>query len=277
MNKSDVAVYIPVRNAQEWAASTSLPGGVEINAVDNCSSDQTAAILVKRGVSCVVNRENLGRVGNWAECVAGFVQSDKRWMKWLFSGDELSSEFASIIGSIDEASLTSGFVLFDTMNDSGKRQTPREYGLSYGYNSPHEVARAVACRSFGFNGPIAQMIRRDLATTLHFRDELPFVAFEMECLRLSSIHGLCWMNAVAGEFVSSKRLYLRSERQTTFAGAQMYVLRAAALRVLEKTQPQEVQCLSKDLTASFAIQAFFRSMRQYPGVTLKKLLHRFFT
>jgi len=277
MDRTNIIIYTPIRNAQNWAETTLFPCGIDVQVIDNCSTDKTVEVLMKRSINCAVNPKDYGRIGNWTECIDKFIKSDKRWMKWLFAGDELNPLFSDIVDGLDETIFSSGFIIFDTMDDSDCLHSPKEYGLAYGYNSPEAIARAVSYYSFGFNGPIAHMINREIAKEIQFRQELPFIAYELECLRMASKYGVFWVDAVVGKFVSKRRLFLQSEQNIVAACVQIYIIRTEALCVLKNESNDEIQRLKNDITARFAVQAFMRSIRQQPFLTLKFIFKRFLT
>lgn len=113
---SDVAVYMPVRNAASWAATVSLPRGVHLIAADSGSTDDTVGILRQRGVRVLDPVTQRGRVENWNFCLSHFAKSDATWMRWLFAGD-----------SLDEGSFTASL--------SAARQHPDVRMMVGGYHN----------------------------------------------------------------------------------------------------------------------------------------------
>jgi glycosyltransferase involved in cell wall biosynthesis len=93
-----VSICIPTYNGQRWIAEciysalkqTYAP--LEILVIDDCSTDETAAVVRSLNDSrlrLVINQQNRGLVGNWNECV---WQAKGEYIKFLFQDDTLDPE-----------------------------------------------------------------------------------------------------------------------------------------------------------------------------------------
>lgn len=99
MKSRKTVIVIPVFNGEKFI-SRSLNScvnqtiAVETWILDNCSTDTTPLIVNSYAqkypqVKLIKNEINLGRIGNWNQCLDLFCKSEYEIIKILFAGDEL--------------------------------------------------------------------------------------------------------------------------------------------------------------------------------------------
>jgi glycosyltransferase involved in cell wall biosynthesis len=93
-----VSICIPTYNGQRWltecidSALKQTYAPLEILVIDDCSTDDTAAVvrsLNDQRIRLVINQQNRGLVGNWNECVR---QAKGEYIKFLFQDDTFDPE-----------------------------------------------------------------------------------------------------------------------------------------------------------------------------------------
>lgn len=99
MIKSKTLITIPSYNAEKFIVRTiesclNQTIQSEIWIIDNCSEDNTQKIVKKyelkdNRVKLIINERNYGRVGNWNICIDLFMKSEYKYLKFVFSGDEI--------------------------------------------------------------------------------------------------------------------------------------------------------------------------------------------
>lgn len=110
MKSSKVLIMIPAYNCEKFISRTldsclAQTVQTEVWVVDNCSTDKTRDIVQTYHkkfplIKLLVNKTNLGRVGNWNRCLELFEKSDFEFIKFVFSGDEI---LAQCIEKVEEA------------------------------------------------------------------------------------------------------------------------------------------------------------------------------
>ena len=105
----------------------------EVWVVDNQSTDSTQKIVNEYedsfdNIKMVINENNLGRNGNLNRCIDLFMDSEYKYLKFLFSGDELPSDSINIVEIIftnnDGLSIVNGLYIF---NNGKSRKSSGKY------------------------------------------------------------------------------------------------------------------------------------------------------
>ncbi len=110
MTDSKTLVTIPVFNGEDFIERSIMSCinqtvRIEVWVIDNCSDDTTQLKVKKLSeeypqVKLIVNDNNLGRVGNWNECLTRFENSDFEYLKMLFVGDTLLPNCIATVDNI---------------------------------------------------------------------------------------------------------------------------------------------------------------------------------
>ena len=94
----------------------------QILVLDNCSIDNTQSIVQSYSkendnIKLIVNKINLGRVGNLNTSLDYFMESKYKYLKFLFSGDELMTNSIRIVEDIftkhNGLSMVNGLYIFN--------------------------------------------------------------------------------------------------------------------------------------------------------------------
>lgn len=94
-------ILIPTYNCSESLEytlkhSVREKSGVKYLVVDNLSTDSTRNVAEKYDVEVYINKENIGRVGNWNRCIEIAKERQYTFCKLLFAGDILHKEALDI-------------------------------------------------------------------------------------------------------------------------------------------------------------------------------------
>ena len=115
-------IMIPVYNGEGFIERT-LESCInqsiitDIWVVDNRSTDKTQSIVRKYGkkysqLKLIINRSNLGRIGNWNRCLDIFEKSKFKYIKYVFAGDEIFPECVEEVEKAFEKDKEIGAVVF---------------------------------------------------------------------------------------------------------------------------------------------------------------------
>jgi hypothetical protein len=177
--RGDMARYVvvtPVLNQVAWAETFEPVPGFRHLIIDNASDDGTADVLVERGADVIRETERVGRVDNWRRAANRFLEhSDAEWMKWVFAGDGLLPDAASL--------LDRALSLYpDVKLIASEYEWRRGDGIVVPFCSlpetrvvhPPESAERFAIQGNWLGGPIALLLHRDEVANMEFGQH-PFV------------------------------------------------------------------------------------------------------
>ena len=115
-------IAIPVYNAKkhiERTLKSCLNQSVEaeILIVDNASTDETKSIIERyakqhASITYIRNEVNIGRVGNWNKALEAFKRSECKYIKYVFSGDEIFEDCIKEIEKVFESNDEIGAIAF---------------------------------------------------------------------------------------------------------------------------------------------------------------------
>jgi glycosyltransferase involved in cell wall biosynthesis len=124
-SKKDVLVCIPSYNAEDSIVKTiksvlsQTYENFDLLVVDNKSTDNTVEAVqhLKKELGddrlyLIVNKENLGRVENWNECLRMFQSTSHKYLKFVFTGDALENTCLEKLAACFEKYPNVGFVVF---------------------------------------------------------------------------------------------------------------------------------------------------------------------
>ena len=110
MIESKTLIIIPVFNGADYIKKSLESCLIQtlkthILVVDNCSIDNTQQIVkdyAKKNncIKLIVNKRNHGRIGNLNVCLDHFMNSQYKYLKLLFVGDELVENSIEIVENI---------------------------------------------------------------------------------------------------------------------------------------------------------------------------------
>lgn len=157
-----LAIYIPLFNGAEWCRTVELPAGAAVIASDNGCTDGAAEVLENRGAAVVRQPRSLGRVGNWAFCLNHFRASEAEWMKFLFVGDRVVSDFASDLSRAAAAHPEAKLFIFGFTNEFASGPELFLPAAQESTIASAEALRRVVMEGSWFGGFIALAIHRSL-------------------------------------------------------------------------------------------------------------------
>lgn len=110
MIDSKTLIIIPVFNGEK-NIKRSLDSCIvqssksQILVIDNCSTDKTQSIVKSyceknNNVDLIVNKKNIGRIGNFNTSLDFFMNSNYKYLKFVFSGDELVTDSVRVAEEI---------------------------------------------------------------------------------------------------------------------------------------------------------------------------------
>jgi len=119
---SNTLIAIPVKNGEGYIERTlkscvSQTTPTTILVVDNCSTDRTIDICKKfqrthKNIKIVRNKKDLGRIGNWNRCLELFEKTKYKYIKFVFSGDEILPDCVKEVEKVFSKDKNIGAVSF---------------------------------------------------------------------------------------------------------------------------------------------------------------------
>jgi hypothetical protein len=245
----DIVVYIPVRNSVDWCRSTPLPAGVSYVASDNASTDGSAEALRARGVTVIKQPRDLGRIGNWQFCVRHFLDSGRPWMKWLFAGDVLASDFAAVAARALQAYPQARIVVADCIHVDGEFRVRHGLpGAQARLLQPAESLELLADSGNWFHSPINQMFHRDALADGFDYGSFVWAADVCFCMNAAAkVPALYWPECF-GEFHARNRAHfqaLGSSLRAVIEGALLREMAAARLEAITGDRARHAELSAK--------------------------------
>jgi hypothetical protein len=230
-----VTVYTPVRDAEAWAASVSLPKSARWVVVDSGSTDDTVHVLRTRGVEVLETPEPRGRIANWRQCLEHFTQSKACWMRWLFAGDVLSDD--SFPATLEAAAAFSSarLIVGGYVNDlgSGRVSTVLPVNETLWTASADSLWRSVAEGNW-FGPPLALWLHRELVESgVYDFGHYEWAADFHAAHRAATEGGCLAVPVVQGTFHAPQRRFYQERQDSAQARLETLGVRLDALLQLK--------------------------------------------
>ncbi len=232
-----IVCYVPSYNDSD-AVRLSVESAGELPCVvsDNASEPEHALHLSRLAderdgrVTLVRQPRNLGRLGNWDFCVRHFLQSDAKWLKWLFAGDVLVSNaretLERTITAYPAARMIAGaFVLVER----GQRTTWRQY-VETRLLEPREAMRRAAEGGNWFGPPIAYCVHREALERGFDFGGLAWAGDFCFAVDVASRYPTVHLAESTGEFHADRRNFFNQQENRTEALLEEAVVRLRAAR-----------------------------------------------
>jgi glycosyltransferase involved in cell wall biosynthesis len=216
MSSPKVSVLIPTYNYAHYLDETIQSvmdqtfTDFELVIVDNCSTDNTRAVVEKylddKRVSFYINERNIGLVGNWNKCL-DYAKGE--YIKFLCADDkfhpELLQQFVAVMEQYPNVSLISSYnEMFGLRNDFRK---PPHTGLVSGAAAWAEIIEAGGCN--WLFAPSAVMFRKE---------GLKVGRFDPHLIKLTDLEFYLRLLTTGDCYIIPERLsYIRAHAETQTA------------------------------------------------------------
>jgi hypothetical protein len=226
-----IAVFIPIYNNAAWCRDVVLPEGFTYYAVDNASTDDSAAILEQKGVTVFRNPHNIGRVGNWQRCIEIFLDKTTcDWFKWLFAGDSLYANAAPDLNALaTDFPAAKMLIAAYHHREHEKNITVSPFAVRRSVDA-REALRLVATTGNWFGSPIGHAFHRGvIAKGLPF-SALPWVADMLFCLEIATHTETACLPTPIGCFNTAARQYYTAQNGSISAICEEGIAREQAIQ-----------------------------------------------
>ncbi|OHA72081.1 MAG: hypothetical protein A3A27_01485 [Candidatus Wildermuthbacteria bacterium RIFCSPLOWO2_01_FULL_47_18] len=249
-SENDVLVCVPTFNSQGSIQETlksifsQTYRNFNVLVVDNHSTDQTASVVQqfknefdKEGkLTLVQNKENLGRIGNWNQCLNLFKETSHAYLKFVFAGDTLGEQCLEKLRGIFEqyprlSVVASGYFVHVSDNEVREKvsfEQPR-------YFAPLEALRAFLAKGNWVGAPVSSMFSREAVQGLRFPEKLGWVADWKFCVDIVSRHDSFYTPELLSRFYASQRKYYSQHKTDLRSSMQDILMYSFILRkILQK-------------------------------------------
>lgn len=224
-SQKEVLVCIPAYNAEDtiWETLESILSqtyeSFDILVIDNKSTDKTAEKAqqcqsqLERGSSIylLVNKENLGRIGNWNECLRIFQNTSHTYLKFVFTGDTLEKTCIEQLIGVFKDYPRLGFAASGYYVHSREGKTMKKIS----FVKPMFCNIRTALRFFFQKGnwvgaPIACMFSRKAVGSLGFSEKLSWGADWKFCMDISRNFDSFYIPDLLGNFHIAQRKHYQA-------------------------------------------------------------------
>ncbi len=209
-------ILIPTYNSQEFLEKTlnsaiNQTKKTDIVVVDNCSTDGTIDIAKKYAVEIVINDKNLGRIGNWNQCIEIAIKKEAEYFKLLFAGDVLKlnafEEYESIFKQYDIGLITSKYEIIEKDGTKIVNQTISEDKLI----TSNEALELNLQKRNWYASPSIQAYSTKSVKNIRFDENFPWVADWKFCIDISRVSNVYYSDKILSEFHKNSRRYYESQ------------------------------------------------------------------
>jgi glycosyltransferase involved in cell wall biosynthesis len=256
-----IAVVIPCYNSQDTIKSTlESVANFPVILIDNNSDDKTVEIASRshRNLSVSRHTKHVSRTENWARAIEIFLKSDYEWMKWLFTGDILGPEAASILQEATTAYPESKLIVCNMVEVDGKqRRNWHPAGLTgTKLFYPKDALGHAAQYGNWFGPPLVQCIHRDALKELPSFGYLPWVADMEMALTIAKRFPVLYFAKTIGEFHFAHRKYFHKYRKSPKAIFEESLMQLKAIESYEELSNENE--MSRKFASKVQFQAFKR-------------------
>jgi hypothetical protein len=231
---SDVLVVTPVYNSISILQQCRYPVLANHIFIDNASTDGTPEWLTTHGHRVVRFDMHLDRIKSWHRCLTYFLKYETaKWMKWLFAGDTLSTEWHTHVQNALIQFPDAEFLSFEYFIASADGQVAkwkmRENSCQI--DTP-TLLRQVIREGNCFGAPIGHAFSRNLLTQPIELGELGWVADMRLCLELARRGQFAYLAHPIGTFNMRFREYFKQNEAKLSSKFEEYWVRERALAYL---------------------------------------------
>ncbi|GEM_PF-1036968 len=238
-SQNEILVCIPAFNSQSSVRETLQSilaqryRNFDILVVDNHSTDATLSIVRKfkdefdaQGkIYILENKENIGRVGNWNQCLKVFRKTSHKYLKFVFTGDTIEADCLQKLFNIFQqypriGFVSSGYYIHDANNGVVEKVSFKESRLITSLN---------ALKLFLQNGnwvgaPVSCMFSREAACSQNFSEQLDWTADWKFYIDIVSAFGSFYTTELLSRFhVSQRKHYLQYKADLSTIGKEFFM------------------------------------------------------
>lgn len=261
-SQNRVLVCVPVYNAEDCLSDTlkSILNQTfkkfEIFVVDNCSNDNTSEVAEHfknnfdedNKIHIIKNKKNLGRIGNWNNCLDLFRQSDFNYLKFVFAGDTLRNncleKLTDVFASNSGIGLAaSGYYVHSLKNKADKKVS---FSKDMSFN-PVEGLKAFITNSNWVGAPLACMFSKKAIEEIKFSDGIDWASDWKFYVDVTKNNNSFYINDALADFYVSKRKYYADNIASAAASAEELFVKYYTLQKLEELDSELVRKFRNNL------------------------------
>ena len=161
--KKKIAIYIPNYNGADFLERVFIPNECDCIVMDNVSTDNSEEVCQKRNFFFIKAEKMVSRVDNWIRCIKHFEESNYKWMKWLFVGDELSQNAFRYMSEAIEEYPDAGAIVFDYFIRYEGKDIPVRWSKMFdeGYVTPQVAVKASIQKGY-FGTPVCVLFSHSI-------------------------------------------------------------------------------------------------------------------
>lgn len=257
-----VLVCIPTYNAADCLLDTirSILSQTfkqfDILIIDNRSVDNTMKIIqqFKRDfdkenkIYVFSNKENIGRIRNWNECLEIFKKTYHPYLKFVFAGDTLENNYIETLTNVFQNNpglglVSSGYFVHYSGNKIRKKISFKK-SMHF---TPVNALKAFIKNDNWIGAPIACIISRKAVAGVKFSNEIEWAADWKFYVDITKRFESFYINEPLSNFYVSKRKYFLEHNTDPVARAEQLLVKQYALQKLKDLDPVTAKSLSNDL------------------------------
>lgn len=246
--KSNILVCIPSYNSEEFIGLT-LENLInqeykdfEVIVVDNASEDRTFEVVEEfkekaknKGVkiNTAQNEKNIGRTQNWNKCLDIFLESDCKYLKFIFAGDTLYPDGLKTLAEgfkehSDVGTVVGGYIIRHINRDEDHKLLGKTRVLE-----PLESLRLFVERGNWVGAPIACLFKKDAIAALRFAENLEWAADWKLYVDIANFYNTFYIHKDVGVFYVKHRKHFLEQARTSWSRHEELSIKQYVLSLIE--------------------------------------------
>lgn len=261
-SQNEVLVCIPTYNAEDAISDTVKSvlaqsfKQFDVLILDNQSTDHTVEVLeqLKRDldtenkIHIVVNKENLGRVGNWNQCIELFKQTPHPYLKFVFVGDTLEDNcLAALVRAFQKnpgiGLVTSGYYMHIDRDKVSEKILFKETT----HFTPTEALKAFIQKDNWIGALLTCMFSREAIEEVRFPDGLGWASDCKLYVDIIKRFNSLYINESLANFNVFERKYLLKNKSNPITRIEELYIKYYVLQKLEELDFDMAENLRKKL------------------------------
>lgn len=261
-SQNKVLVCLPVYNAEDCLSSTIKSilrqtfKQFDVLVIDNQSTDHTVDVFHKfkrdfdteNKIHIIANKENLGRIGNWNQCIEILKQTHHLYLKFVFSGDRLEDDCLEKMVNIfiknpSLGLVSSGYYVHTFGNKIEKK-------VSFGKNmhfTPVQALESFVQRGNWVGAPISCMFSRGAIDGVKFSEGIEWAADWKFYIDITKRFDSFYISEPLSNFHAPQRKYFIKHETDPATRTEELLVKQYALKKLEDLNPDIAASLKKNL------------------------------
>ena len=204
---NEILICIPNYNGEQYLSKLQKADRADIVVVDNASTDNSVQICKDKDIEVIESNVTVDRTENWIRCIDYFRNSNYKWMKWLFIGDELDENAVCLMKEAIEKYPSASVIVFNYAIIDSTSEIIWRPAVNGSELRKAEIAEMLISGKNIFGSPISTMISRNAVEKVE-RVELHNFRWAADVYMHYQIakNGIIYFeNQVIGKFVGTAR------------------------------------------------------------------------